>query len=319
MVPVDWLLEGPAFVRYRCLTDLIGKADDDPDVVAAYRGMIADPLVASLIREVNAWEHQYPITRHNDSVHPLHKLVFAAALGLKRAELEPALAAIMSHQSPEGPLQIRIRIPKAFGGDDVPKWDWVATDAPLILYSLLRLGVRDERVMRGVRHILGRIGESGFPCFASASMGKFKGPGRRGDPCPYANLIILRMMAQVPELVDSPVTRRTAEMLLHHWEVRGEKKYYLFGIGRDFVKLKAPRVWYDLVHYLDTLTRFPFARGDSRLREAAGVLASKADREGRFTAESVWTKWKGWEFCQKREPSRWLTLLAHRILMRMSV
>ena len=39
-------------------------------------------------------------------------------------------------------------------------------------------------------------------------------------------------------------------------------------------------------------------------------------REGRFTLESIWQAWGAWEFGQKRTPSRWLTLLAHRILQR---
>jgi len=30
--------------------------------------------------------------------------------------------------------------------------------------------------------------------------------------------------------------------------------------------------------------------------------------------ESVWTAWKDWEFGQKKEPSRWLTLSAWRII-----
>jgi hypothetical protein len=35
-----------------------------------------------------------------------------------------------------------------------------------------------------------------------------------------------------------------------------------------------------------------------------------------LTSESVWQTWKAWEFGQKQAPSRWLTLLAHRILAR---
>jgi len=41
------------------------------------------------------------------------------------------------------------------------------------------------------------------------------------------------------------------------------------------------------------------------------------DPQGRFSLESVWTAWKGWEFGQKKEPSRWLTLTAWRILTRL--
>jgi hypothetical protein len=46
------------------------------------------------------------------------------------------------------------------------------------------------------------------------------------------------------------------------------------------------------------------------------LVASKADVEGRFTSESVWQAWSAWEFGQKKTASRWLTLLAHRILSR---
>ena len=51
----------------------------------------------------------------------------------------------------------------------------------------------------------------------------------------------------------------------------------------------------------------------------AKILRSKADALGRFTPESVWTAGKGWEFGQKKAPSRWLTLLAWRILGRVDL
>jgi hypothetical protein len=44
------------------------------------------------------------------------------------------------------------------------------------------------------------------------------------------------------------------------------------------------------------------------------ILRSKADDEGRYTAESVYLAWKDWEFGQKKTPSRWVTFLALRIL-----
>jgi len=47
------------------------------------------------------------------------------------------------------------------------------------------------------------------------------------------------------------------------------------------------------------------------------VLQGKADLQGRYSLESIWMAWKDWEFGQKREPSRWLTLIAWRIIKRM--
>jgi hypothetical protein len=90
----------------------------------------------------------------------------------------------------------------------------------------------------------------------------------------------------------------------------------MFYMGTDFRKLKVPLVWYDLLHVLDVLSRFPWLAGDARLLDMLALLKSKADAEGRFTPESIWTAWKDWEFGQKRAPSRWLTLLAWRIIRR---
>ncbi len=90
-------------------------------------------------------------------------------------------------------------------------------------------------------------------------------------------------------------------------------------MGTDFRKLKVPFVWYDLGHVLEALTHFVWLREDERLQEMAELLRSKADDQGRFTLESVWTAWKDWEFGQKKQPSRWLTLLAWRLLKRMVV
>jgi len=75
-------------------------------------------------------------------------------------------------------------------------------------------------------------------------------------------------------------------------------------------------VWYDLLHVCEVLTQFPHLRGDPRLEEMLALLRGKADAEGKFTPESVWQAWKAWEFGQKKVPSRWLSLLAQRVLAR---
>jgi hypothetical protein len=88
----------------------------------------------------------------------------------------------------------------------------------------------------------------------------------------------------------------------------------MFYMGTDFAKLKAPFVWYDILHVLNVLSRFEWLPGDPRLREIADLVRNRAGAAGRFTSESVWKDWSRWEFGQKKEPSRWLTLLAVRAL-----
>jgi len=316
---ISWLLsEGAPWVRYRTLVDLLDRSQDDPEVIATRQAMLEHPAVQALIAEAAAWPG-YPLKRHNDAKHPLHKLAVLADFGLRADDpgMDRVIAAVMAHQSSEGAFQTIVLVPKAFGGTDKEMWTWMLCDAPTLLYALLGFGLGDdERVQAAVEHLVSLVRENGWPCAASPDLGKFRGPGRKADPCPIVNVYALKALSQVPGLFDSPATRAGVEMLLWHWEHQAERKIYLFGIGTDFRKLKYPFIWYDILHVTDVLSRFPFARRDPRLREMVEVILSKQDDQGRFRPESVWMAWKGWEFGQKKAPSPWITLLALRVTKR---
>jgi hypothetical protein len=88
-------------------------------------------------------------------------------------------------------------------------------------------------------------------------------------------------------------------------------------MGNDFRKLKAPLIWYDIIHVLDVLSRFIYAKDKPQVRKMLDVVMAKKDEAGSFIPESVWQEFKGWDFGQKKEPSRYLTFLVYRILKRM--
>lgn len=150
-------------------------------------------------------------------------------------------------------------------------------------------------------------------------MGKFRGPGRKSDPCPYATLLMVQLLATNPQPGEEQALQIGCESLLSFWQQRKEKKMYLFGMGTDFLKLKAPLIWFDLLHFLDVFSRLPFVYKDDRFLEMVTILESKQDSEERFTAQSIYMPWKGWEFGQKKTPSYWITFLAHRILQRVEI
>jgi hypothetical protein len=317
----DWLLEGPPWVSYRARLDLLGQSEADPEVIATRQAMLADPQVNAQVEELTAWPGG-ALKRHNDASHSLHKLVFLADLGLLSSDpvLQPILENILAHQSEEGAFQIIVNIPARFGGSGEDEWRWMLCDAPSILFALLRFGLgQNPRIQKAAGHLAGLVRENGWPCAAASELGKFRGPGRVGDPCPYANLIALKALAHSDAWRGSEACRTGAEAVLSLWEQRRERKPYLFGMGTDFARLKAPLIWYDLLHVLDVLSQFPWLRNDRRLQEMAALLASKVDPQGRFTPESVWMAWKGWEFAQKKEPSRWVTLIAHRTFQRLEL
>jgi len=318
---INWLLEGHPWVGYRTRIDLLDQPENDPKVITVREAMLATPQVQALLQELTEWPGT-PLKRHNDAGHPLHKLTFLADLGFKVIDpvLKPAIDRILAHISDEGAFQILVNIPTHFGGSGKDDWQWMLCDAPLTLYALSKFGLdTDEHVETASNHIGGLVRDNGWPCAAASGLGKFRGPGRKDDPCPYANLVALKALAQSKKWRDSEACKIGAETILSLWEGRKARKPYLFGMGTDFAKLKAPLIWYDILHVLDVLSQFPWLQGDSRLQDMATVLKAKANDLGRFTPESIWMAWKGWDFGQKKEPSRWVTLIAHRALQRLGV
>ena len=316
----QWLLESDEpWTRYRTLVDLLDREEEAPEVQAARAGMLTHPQVQALIAEAAAWPG-YPVKRHNDAKHSICRFSTLADFGVRAddAGMSTGIEAVMAHQSAEGDFQSLVNVPKAFGGAGEDMWTWMLCDTPTLLYALLAMGLGDEpRVQRAVDHLVSLIDDNGWRCIAAPELGKFRGPGRKADPCPIVNVYALKALAQVPELLDSPATRTGAEMLLWHWEHQGERKIYMFGIGTDFRKLKYPFVWYDILHVVDVLSRFPFVHADTRFREMAETITAQADEDGRYTASSMYRAWKGWSFADKKNPSPWLTFLALRLQRRM--
>jgi hypothetical protein len=317
-IPIDWLLEGEPWIEYRTRLDLLGQSEDEPDVRSARARMVADGRVRQLLGELSDWPGTV-IASHKSAGQPFHKLTFAADLGLQVTDppVDHIVSQIVAHQSAEGPFQLPTNVPVHYGGGGAETWAWALCDAPLIVYALIKFGLdEDSRVRTAVDHLVGLVRDNGWPCAVSEELGTFRGPGRKSDPCPFANLAMLKALSAGEAWRDSPACRAGAETLLWLWTESRTQHPYIFYMGTDFRKLKVPFIWYDLVHLLDVLSRFPWLRDDPRLLDMVQTLADKADGAGRFTPESVWMAWKGWEFAQKKAPSRWLTLVAWRIIRR---
>ncbi|MBN2387581.1 MAG: hypothetical protein JXB85_11220 [Anaerolineales bacterium] len=316
---IAWLRDSPEpWTRYRTLVDLLGRPESDLERLAARREMITHPRVGGLVATAGEWEQRL-LKRHNDAGHPLYALSTLADFGLKSDD--PGMAAViekvMAHQAPDGPFQTLSNYPAAFGGSGRDEWLWIACDAPTLLYAMLAFGLgNDRRVRQAAAHLPGQVSENGYRCAAAAELGRFRGPGRKDDPCPIANVYALKALARLPGQAAARAAEQAAEMLLTHWEQRREKKYYLFGAGTDFQRLKYPFVWYDLLHVVDVLSRCAFVHADARFKEMLSAVTAQADADGRYTAGSMYMAWKGWSFADKKVPSPWLTCLVLRILRR---
>lgn len=315
---IQWMLHGPAWIRYNVLINLLNRKREDPQVISAYNDIINDPNIISLLADVQNWEHIL-LKRHNDASHPIHKLSFLADIGISPHEpsIQSVINKIFRHRSEEGPFQVLSNYPTNFGGSGLDEWLWCLCDAPLILYILIKFGFgNSEIVLSAVKHLNSLIRENGWPCASCKSLGKFRGPGKKSDPCPYANLLMLKTNAIINDPAYEENINVGIETILGLWEHSREKWPYLFKMGSDFRKLKVPFIWYDILHVLDVLSQYKQIHSDPRFQSMLNVVRSKTGQDFRFTSESILTKWKGWEFCQKREPSMWVTFSILQILRR---
>lgn len=317
-IPIDWLLEGEPWIAYRTRVDLLGENELDPAVSHDRQAMLESPPVKGLLAELASWPCNV-IASHKSAGQPFHKLTFLADLGLKSTDpgMEKIVERIFMHRSEDGPFLLPTNVPVHFGGSGKEEWAWALCDAPIIVYALARFGLaREPAVEKAATYLAGLIRGNGWPCAVSKELGNFRGPGRKDDPCPYANLVMLKALAEFTGHREAAACRTGGETLLALWQASRERHPYMFFMGSDFRKLKVPFVWYDLLHVLEVLSRLPWLRQDERLHQMLESLKSRSDGQGRFTVESAWMAWKDWEFGQKKAPSRWLTLLAWRIIQR---
>lgn len=256
--------------------------------------------------------HNTLVSNHKNPELPIYKLIFLLDIGLDCSvpEIRIAVSEIMMHKDNNGVYQSLTNIPKHFGGSGEDTFGWCLCDAPLLLHVLLKAGIDYEiHIKKGVDFLSSLFSDNGFPCVVSSEHGKFRGPGRKDDCCPYATLIMLDLLMDVPETKYKDAINKLANVLLTLWENSQNSHPYMFYMGTDFRKLKAPSIWYDIVSVVNVLNKCETIRNDKRYIEMLSIIQSKQAKDGFFTPESIYQKLKGWEFGQKKIPSPYLSYL----------
>jgi hypothetical protein len=172
----------------------------------------------------------------------------------------------------------------------------------------------DPRLQRAYEWLAGRQRlDGGFWCKDTGQIG---GPREKKPCCALARTVVLGALAQNPELRDSEIARKGVDFFFECWRNRGKMRYagHDSQIGTDWEKLKYPFTDYKILKLLNVLSQFGFAKKKLRDSEIVNLLLSKRDNKGRFTPESIIKLWSDFDFGQKEKLSRWITILALRIL-----
>jgi len=279
---------------------------------------LQDKKIQSYLSDITNF-HNAIVRNHKDPDLSIHKLLFLLDIGFETdiPEIENAVKQIMSHKDKYGVYQSLTNIPPHYGGKGEDVFGWCLCDAPLLLMALLKAKVDyHQHIKQGMKHLSSLYREQGFPCAVSEEHGTFRGPGRKDDCCPYATLIMVKLLSEIDEYRNSDTAKNGIEVIFSLWENSLERHPYMFYMGTDFRKLKAPAMWYDIVSVADCLSKFDFVKSDTRFCEMIDVIKRKQDADGMFIPESVYQKFKGWDFGQKRAVSPYLSYLCIRLLKR---
>ena len=298
---------------------LSNAADHDDHKLHEMRAdVLADERIRSWLGDLLDF-HSILIMNHKNPELPIHKLHFLLDMGLDTdmPEINAAIDQIKAHKDENGVYQSRMNIPKHYGGTGSDMFAWCLCDAPLLLSALIKAGCDYESdVKQGVEHLASLVRANGFPCAVSPELGKFHGPGSKAELCPNATLQMLKLLALIPEMHNSPAANYCVEGLLKLWADSETRHPFQFYMGTDFRKLKAPMIWYDILSVASCLSYFEQARGDGRFQEMLAIIEQKRDADGMFVPEAVFLKYKGWEFGQKKNPSPYLTYLCVTLMER---
>jgi len=315
---IDWLLCAEPWTEYRTRLDLLNQTNDNEEVILSKKKLLNNILIQNLFQELSFISTKV-VNSHKKADLPFHILTFLADLGFTKEDyrIQKIAENIFEHISDENVFQTLMNIPKHFGGTGEDSFAWAICDAPNLVYGLSKMGyANDERVIKAKNYLKNLSRQNGFPCAVSKELGKFRGPGKKDDPCPYATLIMLKVLSLNEIDKNSIEAKNSINALLNLWEQSKIQHPYMFFMGNDFRKLKVPQIWYDIVNVVDTLSNFEFIHNDLRFLDMFGTIEKKANEDGKFIPESIYTTWKNWDFGQKKSPSSWLTFLIYRIKKR---
>jgi hypothetical protein len=296
---LDWLLEGPAWLKYAVELQLL---DIKPDVFP----VLKDSAIKGLIRRIQDSNVGIPALKsgrvhYTETGKAYWDLFLLADIGLtfKDLGLDSLAEDIFRFQQPDGSFVIPPNVQ-----------DNYLCMSAILVSSLARMGYRDDpRVEKFIRLALNsQSNNGGWYCY-------YYGYEPDVDSCPMDNLNLLMLLGQYEKYRENPKLNGAIDSLLSHWETRDN--LHGFGVGRRYKSLQYPAVKYGILRVLDVLSLFPYAVDSRSFRSMLDFVRQKAVA-GKYTAEIIDNIYSEFDFARKEEPSRWLTFLINRMEKRVN-
>ncbi len=323
--PLSWLLEPEdPDVRYLALRDLVQCSKNDPELRAARRRAHAEGRIAGILSKMQKpayWIEPGPgyNPKYRSSVWALILLAQLGASVREDKRVEQACSYLLDHAFAEG---------GQFTGTGAPSGTADCLQGNLC-WAMLELGCEDTRLQTAfdwmarsvtgegiapvqdrqapVRYYAGKCG----PLFACGSNNKL--------PCAWGAAKVMLAFGKWP-------SQQRTSAIEHAIQQGGE---FLFSVdpaaatyptgyaskpSGNWWKFGFP-VFYvtDLLQIVEALVSLGYGH-DPRLRHALAVICEKRDSNGRWALEYDYTGKTWGDFGEKKQPNKWVTLRALRVL-----
>jgi len=337
--PMDWLLE-QSNPSVRCLTlrDLLDRDEDDAEVVAAKKAIPDSPIVAKIMAKQNpngCWEEPARpyLPKYKSSY---WQIMILGQLGMDRNDnrITKACEYIFQFQHDEGGFSMyspeqamkEYETLRKKGKKLPPPDDWVTTTVYEHQYScltgnitaaLIRMGYKDdERVKKALRWLVKiQNKDGGWLC------PYWRAHIRDKHGCFYGTISPLEAFSEVSKRESTKEIKRAipggAEFVLMHRLFKADHHQYRV-INQSWLRLGFPWFYgYNILRGLDILTGLGYAE-DERLSDAVQIIRQKRQKEGTWILENAPIGRMQTNIEAKGKPSKWITLIALRVLKRLS-
>jgi hypothetical protein len=295
---IDWLLQGPPWLKYAVELQLNGKTPDlEPVLQDSQISEILDRL-KSPKRGIPAINSGY--MNSDEYENPYWDLYFLADLGLTAAELGliGEIEGFLGTQAHKGTFMTEFGMEPSY-----------LCKSAILVSSIARMGYQnDPHVKKYNQMILSsqRL-DGGWYCNSNHDVGA---PLQYEQSCPQENLNILLLLGQYDEYRRDARFNGAIDLLLDHWGMRntGAQIVY-FGVGRRYQALQYPATRYGILRVLDAISLFPYAFKKSGFHSMLEFVRKKAVN-GKYSVEtpSSYT-----DLEPQHQPNRLITFIVNRV------
>jgi hypothetical protein len=300
---IDWMLEGPSWIKYAVERQLLGLK---PDVAP----VLNDPVITRIVERLKSKKRGIPaistgFMNADEYDNPYWDLFFLADMGLTAADLDlkDEINDFLKSQSEKGTFITEFGMEPGY-----------YCKSAILLSSIVRMGYQDDpHIKKYIQLFLNsqRL-DGGWYCNPNHNTGSYY---QHEPSCPQDNLNILLILGQYPKYQKDPVFNGAIDLLLNHWEMKnmGVQIVY-FGVGKRYQSLNYPATRYGILRVLDAISLFPYSFKKANFHNMLDFV-NKKSVDGKYFTESS-SPYTDLE--PKGEPNRLLTFIISRVEDRVS-